>query len=113
VLVTLRPSLDYFAAHKPVLSPDAPVRRGLFAPRTPPGAARGPAADARTPVSGTGSTEKAKTALTSSAASRGEAYVDRQRAKKRATANAESIARGAELARSRAKASKSRRIETR
>jgi hypothetical protein len=79
----------------------------LFAPRTPPGGGRTAAGD-------TGSaTAKAKSALTSSAASRGEAYVERQRAKKRATANAESIARGAELARSRAKASKSRRIETR
>jgi hypothetical protein len=107
VLVTLRPSLEYFAAHKPVQAPGAPARRGLFAPRTPPGGGRTAAGD-------TGSaTAKAKSALTSSAASRGEAYVERQRAKKRATANAESIARGAELARSRAKASKSRRIETR
>jgi hypothetical protein len=51
-------------------------------------------------------------AVTSTAASRGEAYVQKQRAKKRAAANAESIARGAELARTRAKASKSRRIES-
>ena len=53
----------------------------------------------------------AKGVLSSSAATRGEAYVERQRSKKRAAANQESIARGAELARSRAKASKSRRIE--
>jgi hypothetical protein len=55
---------------------------------------------------------RAKTPLTSNAATRGEAYVQKQRAKKRAAANADSVARGAELARNRAKASKSRRIES-
>jgi hypothetical protein len=50
--------------------------------------------------------------VSSTAADRGEAYLQKQKAKKRAAANAESVARGAELARNRAKASKSRRIES-
>jgi hypothetical protein len=106
VLVNFRVSTEYFALTKPVRSTDMPQRRGLFAPRTPPEggrAGRAAAAAART--------NAAKGVLTSSAASRGEAYVERQRSKKRASANQESIARGADLARSRAKASKSRRIE--
>lgn len=101
VLVNFRVSTEYFALTKPARSTDLPQRRGLFAPRTPP-PARG---------SGAARPGAAKGILTSSAATRGEAYVERQRSKKRATANQESIARGAELARSRAKASKSRRIE--
>jgi hypothetical protein len=91
--VNLRPSTEYFAAHRPVAAPGAPVRRGLFAPRVP---TRSVSASA---------------ALKSNAATRGEAYVQRQRAKKRAADNRESVARGAELARQRAKASKSRRVE--
>jgi hypothetical protein len=102
VLVNFRVSTEYFALTKPVRASDMPQRRGLFAPRTPPQAGRAPAA-ARPGA--------AKGVLTSSAATRGEAYVERQRSKKRAAANQESVARGAELARSRAKASKSRRIE--
>ena len=91
-----RPSIAYFALSRPTHS-GAP-RRGLFAPRVPPpGGARSKPAS------------RAKAALTSSAADRGEAYVQKQRAKKRSAANAEAVARGAELARSRAKASKSRR----
>lgn len=101
VLVNLRPSTAYFAAHRPVPTPGAAPRRGLFAPRPP----RAPRTPGQSPKPGVGSV------LTSSAASRGESYVERQRSKKRAAANAESVARGAELARSRAKASKSRRIE--
>jgi hypothetical protein len=105
VLVNMRPSLAFFALTKPVRPADAPARRGLFAPRTPIDRTR-PATTARPPVS------RAKTAVKSSAATRGEAYVQKQRSKKRAAANAESIAHGAELARNRAKASKSRRIES-
>jgi hypothetical protein len=100
VLVNMRVSTQYFALSRPVPPAGAPPRRGLFAPR-PPAAPRGGSA----PGSG------GKGVLTSNAASRGEAYVERQRSKKRAAANAESVARGAELARSRAKASKSRRVE--
>jgi hypothetical protein len=107
VLVNAKTSTSFFALSKPVPSPDAPVRRGLFAPRTP--AAGGRAAAGRSGAARGGAS--ARSALTSSAATRGEAYVERQRAKKRAAANAESVARGAELARNRAKASKSRRIE--
>lgn len=101
VLANLRSSTEYFALTRPARTA-APARRGLFAPRPPAGPQRSGSASA---------TERAKSALTSSAASRGEAYVEKQRAKKRAAANRDSIARGAELARSRAKASKSRRIE--
>jgi hypothetical protein len=95
VFCQLRPSVEFFALSRPTHS--GGQRRGLFAPRVPPG-------DSRRPGSRT------KSVLTSSAADRGEAYIEKQRAKKRTTANAEAIARGAELARSRAKAaSKSRR----
>lgn len=97
VLANLRPSTAYFLAHRPEPVAGAPARRGLFAPRTPPPSGRTPA--------------RSKSVLGSTAASRGEAYVQRQRAKTRAAANADSIARGAELARQRAKASKSRRVE--
>jgi hypothetical protein len=100
VLVNFRASTEYFALTKPVRSSDLPARRGLFTPRTPPQGGRTPAAD-----------RSKAGVLKSSAATRGEAYVERQRSKKRAAANQESVARGAELARSRAKASKSRRIE--
>jgi hypothetical protein len=89
-LVNLRVSTEYFAANRPA---GAPPRRSLFAPR--------PAPDRSAP--------RRTSVLTSTAASRGEKYVDRQRAKKRVTA--ESVAKGAELARNRAKASKSRRTE--
>ncbi len=107
LLVNLKPSTAYFAAHRPA---NAPARRGLFAPRVPPagGAARGGAArgGARTGAKG-----QAAKAVGSTAAERGESYLQKQKSKKRAAANAESVARGAELARNRAKASKSRRIE--
>jgi hypothetical protein len=96
VLCNWRPSVEYFALSRPTHT--GGQRRGLFAPRTPAGGAQ------RTPPS------RPKSALTSNAADRGEAYIQKQRGKKRTGANAEAIARGAELARSRAKAaSKSRR----
>lgn len=102
VLCQLRPSVEHFALSRPTHK--GPARRGLFAPRTPPrSAAGGPASQA----------PRKKSVLTSSAADRGEEYVQKQRAKKRSTANAEAVAKGAELARSRAKASKSRRTDTR
>jgi hypothetical protein len=93
VLCNLRPSVEYFALSRPTHAGGAP-RRGLFGPRMPVDPER------RRPTS----------TLTTSAADRGEAYLQKQRSKKRsAAANAEAIHRGAELARSRAKASKSRR----
>lgn len=101
VLVNLPVSTAWFALSRPHRGPGAPQRRGLFAPRTPPARARG----AGSP------TAESKSAIRSNAADRGEAYVEKQRAKKRAAANAEAVAKGAELARNRAKASKSRRIE--
>lgn len=98
VLCNVRPSVEYFALSRPTHA--GAQRRGLFAPRIPPDDVR------RT----RGAPSKPTSALTSSAADRGEAYVEKRRAKKRsAAANAEAIHRGAELARSRAKASKSRR----
>lgn len=100
VLCNLRPSVEYFALSRPTHA--GAQRRGLFAPRVPPDDAR------RAPGSRAGS--KPTSALTTSAADRGEAYLEKRRSKKRsAAANAEAIHRGAELARSRAKASKSRR----
>ena len=107
VLVNMRVSTQYFALSRPVPPAGAPPRRGLFGPRPAPTSPRGGAAQRGGPAQRAGG----KGILTSTAATRGEAYVERQRAKKRAAANAESVARGAELARSRAKASKSRRVE--
>jgi hypothetical protein len=101
VCVNMRVSTQYFALSRPVPPAGAPPRRGLFGPRPAP----------RTPRAGAEPRSGAKGVLTSNAAERGEAYVERQRSKKRASANADSVARGAELARSRAKASKSRRVE--
>lgn len=102
VLCQLRPSVEYFALSRPTHASGA-QRRGLFAPRTP----RTP--PARTGGSNAPAARRPKSSLTSSAADRGEEYVQKQRAKKRAAANSDAVARGAELARQRAKASKSRR----
>jgi hypothetical protein len=102
ILVNLKSSTAYFALSRPAPREGAPARRGLFAPRLP--------ADARTSTKQPAA--KPTSVSTSSAADGGEAHVQKQRAKKRAAASRESVARGAELARSRAKASKSRRIET-
>lgn len=94
--VNMRQSTAYFAAHRPVPGEGGARRRGMFAPRTPP--------PARRPIkpAGTQPVDDESAAQSS---------VQRQRAKKRA--NAEAVARGAELARNRAKAaSKSRRTES-
>jgi hypothetical protein len=102
VLCQLRPSVEHFALSRP--THQAGARRGLFAPRTPP----------RSPVGGVApGAPRKRSPLTSSAADRGEQYVQKQRAKKRSATNAEAVAKGAELARSRAKASKSRRTTDR
>lgn len=98
VLCQLRPSVEHFALSRPTHKGTA--RRGLFAPRTPPGSPAG-----RAPTQ----SPRKKSPLTSTAADRGERYVQKQRAKQRSAANAEAVAKGAELARNRAKASKSRR----
>ncbi|HKC29485.1 MAG TPA: hypothetical protein VKB75_15835, partial [Jatrophihabitans sp.] len=105
--VNMTPSTQYFALSRPERPAGAPQRRGLFAPR-PPATPRTGSSGARSSAVGS----RAKSVLNSSATTRGEAYIQKQRAKKRASANAESVARGAELARNRAKASKSRRIES-
>jgi hypothetical protein len=86
-------SREYFLANKPAAPAGAPQRRGLFAPRPP-----RTAQPARTaPVNTRTATTDAHT-------------VERARAKKRASAD--SVAKGADLARTRAKAaSKSRRTE--
>lgn len=106
VLVNLRPSTEYFALSRPpARAAGGAPRRGLFAPRPPaPGRSSGAGAGgARGTVGKT---------MSSNAATRGDAYVQKQRSKNRAAANAESIARGAEMARNRAKASKSRKLES-
>jgi len=102
VLVNLRPSVQFFALSRPVPPAGAPQRRGLFGPRPPRAGQPQRAANTRPAAGGRAS---AGTAAKAAAAKDAE----RQRAKKRA--NADSVARGAELARSRAKASKSRRTE--
>jgi hypothetical protein len=107
VLVNMRPSTAYFTLNRPARAAGAPPRRGLFAPR--PAAATGRAGGG---AGGGGARTPAGKALSSTAATRGDEYVAKQRSKKRAAANAESVARGADLARSRAKASKSRKLET-
>jgi hypothetical protein len=111
VLVNMKASTSWFALSRPVPAAGAPVRRGLFAPRTPAAGAGGRPSTRAAGRPGAAASARTKSVLTSNAATRGEAYLERQRAKKRATANADSIARGAELARSRAKASKSRRTD--
>ncbi len=97
ILVNLRESTAYFALHRPPRPAGAPARRGgllggLMKP--PPQRAQQQAAtNVRTRPDADSAAERART-------------------KKRANvANAESVAKGAELARSRAKASKSRRTD--
>lgn len=104
VLVNLRPSVDYFALSRPAPRAGAAPRRGLFGGPRParPGQPQRAANGRSTPA-----TTRPATPATPPATPAKDA--DRQRAKKRATAD--SVARGAELARSRAKASKSRRTE--
>ncbi len=92
VLTNLPKATQWFALSKPVPAAGAPARRGLFAPR--------PAA---TPAANRAAATRDNRPAKAEA-------VDRSRTKKRT--NAASVARGAELARTRAKAaSKSRRTE--
>lgn len=96
VLTNLRPSTEYFNHNRPVRPNRAgggAPRRGLFAPREAAPAGRGGAA--RGSAGAVSAQEKPSGAP------------DRSRSKQRA--NADAVAKGAELARTRAKASKSRR----
>ncbi|MDT4903631.1 MAG: hypothetical protein QOH52_1647 [Pseudonocardiales bacterium] len=102
VLTSLKPSIAYFNLSRPERPAGAPVRRGLFAPRE--------AAPARPGAAGRrGSAVRAATTRPAGKADAdaGSGQPDRSRSKQRA--NAEAVAKGAELARTRAKASKSRR----
>lgn len=106
VLVSLRPTAEYFALTRPP-RPDgaAPARRGgLFGPRPPRQAASAPRPARGHKPTTSGNRTKPATATTAPATAE---TVERSRSKQRATT--ESVAKGAELARARAKASKSRR----
>src|SRR6185503_15214480 len=98
----LRPSAEYFAACRDATtSPErraaAASRPKLFGPRAAPASRQAPARPA-------GRTAPTSSTPTASAASSG-------KAKAKARNDAEAVARGAELARSRARASKSRRTD--
>lgn len=96
VLVNMRPCTEYFKLNKPVVAAGATPRRGLFAPR--------PAAQSAKPARGTTTRAVAAGVKTDTKAP----AADRSRSKQRSSA--ESAAKGADLARARAKAaSKSRR----
>lgn len=103
VLTNLKPSAAYFNLSRPVRVPGAPGRRGLFAPRDPAQAGRAGASGGRAGARA-GDARSRPPARASAAGADG---LERSRAKQRA--HAEAVAKGAELARTRAKASKSRR----
>jgi len=116
VLVNLRPSVEFFALTKPAPRPGQPQRRGLFSRPAAPASGNQPRRTAgRVSMSKDVPADKPaqKPARTSADKSTDEpidkAAAERARTKKRA--NADSVARGAELARNRAKASKSRRTD--
>jgi hypothetical protein len=98
MLTSLRPSVEFFNRSKPARPAGAPQRRGLFASRPTGGAAPRSRFEPRPP------------AATKPAETRPANQPDRSRSKQRA--NSEAVAKGAELARTRAKASKSRRTGT-
>lgn len=103
VLTSMRPSVEYFNLTRPARPEGAPQRRGLFgAPRAAAGtrpAGRGFGAPGRT-----GTTTSQAPATVQADVAR-----DPSRSRSKQRASAESAAKGAELARARAKASKSRR----
>lgn len=103
VLVLLPPSMRYFrdcrAATRPAGAPARPGLAGLFAPRTPP----------QRPGGGTASTETARTGPGPQTAEA--ANPARAKAKAKVRVDAEAVAKGAELARVRSRAAKSRRAE--
>jgi hypothetical protein len=101
LMTNLRPSVEYFASNRPVVPQGRAragrPRRGLFAPPPP-----------RDPARGAAARQSAKKPAATRAATAG---TDRSRSKQRA--NTAAVAKGAELARTRAKAaSKSRRTES-
>jgi hypothetical protein len=102
VLTNLRSSVAYFYLSRPERATRKPARGGLFAPRdTVRGARPGRAAAGMPSAAVTSESARADGQLA------GDNTPERARAKQRA--NADAVARGAELARARAKASKSRR----
>jgi len=109
VLVNLRPSKEFFALTKPAPRAGQPQRRGLFSRPAAPASGNQPRRTASR-VSMTKDVPAGKKPTNNTADSAADkAAAERARTKKRT--NAESVARGAELARNRAKASKSRRTE--
>ena len=100
MLVYLRPSVEYFNLTRPVRPEGAPQRRGLF------GGAR-PAAGTR--PAGRGFGAPGRTGTTTAAKAPATVHADPARSRSKQRASADSVAKGAELARARAKASKSRR----
>ena len=112
VLVNLRPSVEFFALTKPAPRPGQPQRRGLFSRPTAPASGNQPRRTAgRVSMSKDVPVDKPvdKPADKTIDKTIDKAAAERARTKKRA--NADSVARGAELARNRAKASKSRRTD--
>lgn len=104
VLVNLRPSVEYFAKSRPERLAGRPARGGLFGPRPPRGGAAA-GRGARTPAA---TRPAASSDASSENVSLTKGTPDRSRTKQRASA--EAVAKGADLARTRAKAaSKSRR----
>jgi hypothetical protein len=110
VLTNLRPSVAYFNLSRPERATRKPARGGLFAPRDQVRATRQGRVAPGTPLAGgprvgqrAGKREQARVDEQFT----GDNNTERARAKQRASADA--VARGAELARARAKASKSRR----
>ena len=103
VLTNLRPSVTYFNLTRPERATRKPARGGLFTPRQPIGTGRmGKIAPG---TSATATQRPSKTPVDDGFQS--DSNTERARSKQRA--NADAVARGAELARARAKASKSRR----
>lgn len=127
VLVNLRPSAGYFAAHKPLPAAGAAAPRpglaGLFGPRRPAAASTAPGATVARPglagLFGPRRPAATSTAPAANGARPGSKATTRTpsgaaapKSKAKVRADEAAVARGAELARSRAKAaSKSRRTE--
>ena len=104
VLVNLRQSTEFFALTRPAPRAGQPQRRGLFSRPAAPASGNQPQRTAgRVSMSKDVPADKTIDKTTDRAAA------ERARTKKRT--NADAVARGAELARTRAKASKSRRTE--
>ena len=112
VLVNLRASVEFFALTKPAPRPGQPQRRGLFSRPAAPASGNQPRRTAgRVSMSKDApATKNVDKSVDKSVDANGDkAAAERARTKKRT--NADSVARGAELARNRAKASKSRRTD--